>query len=50
VIEFAFSGKEHRKISLPSQRKRSHNIYDFQVGLREVPVTERQSFEAIEFI
>jgi len=40
--------REHRKISLSSQRKRSHNINDFQVGLREMPVTEGLSLEAIE--
>ncbi len=36
------------KISVVSQRKRNHKIYDFQVGLREVPVTEGLSLEAIE--
>jgi hypothetical protein len=36
------------KISVVSQRKRNRKIYDFQVGLREMPVTEGQALEAMK--
>jgi len=38
------------KIPVVCQRKRNHKIYDFQVGLREMPVTEGETLEAMEFI